>query len=248
MKLNFYFTDKRKKSEIVAPHNHSCSEIVFYGNGSNGLTKIGDNEYSFHAGDMALISSGTVHSETHYSDSDVIFIGFENNNMLHDGIYQNVWFIKPILDTIIKEAKNQKYGYNEIISLKLHEIFIYIDRLIRTDIHGVKNLNFCKRYIEENYMHKIKLEELSAMSGYSYDYFRHLFTNTFSISPKQYIIDTRIKNAVKLLADSDTDCTSIAYMCGFSDGSQMTKLIKNKFNMTPLQIRKNRLPGVQTYF
>ena len=241
IKLSFYTVAKHFKNETIPFHSHSCHEMVFYGNGCNGDTIIDNTKYTFKAGDLAIINSETIHNEVHNSDCELMYFGFESDTHIKNELIKNAWSLKPLFESIIKEAKEQEFGYNTIISHKIYELLTYIERINHTNSPAIKDLSFCKRYIDENYMYRISIEELAKMSGYSYDYFRRLFTESFSISPQKYLIETRIAHAVSLLKETDIDCTSIAYTCGFSDSGQMSKLIKAKYNKTPSQIRKKQI-------
>ena len=239
MNLSFYTVTKHKKHETIPFHTHSCHEMVFYSNGCSGSTIIDNEKHIFKAGDLAIISKETMHYENHTSDGELMFFGFEADTKIKNELLKNAWSLKPLFDSIIKEAKEQEFGYEKIISLKISELLTYIERINHNNSPAIKDLSFCKRYIDENYMYRISVEELAKMSGYSYDYFRRLFTESFNISPQKYLIETRITKAVSMLTESHTDCTAIAYMCGFSDSGQMSKLIKAKYNKTPSQIRKS---------
>ena len=152
-----------------------------------------------------------------------------------------MWKMKPIIESISKESFNQNYKYNELISLKIAELVIHLDRVSKDMSSAqVMNLLYFKNYIEENSMLQINMAELAKNAGYSYDHFRHLFKQNFGISPKNYLTDIRCSHALDMLKNSDLSCTDIAYECGFSDSSQMSKMLKNKYGMTPMQILKSQ--------
>jgi len=159
-----------------------------------------------------------------------------------NGTYSNMWDLKSIFYTMLKESINQEIGYEEILTLKIQEILLLLQRKINTRINFTKNMTFVKNYVDDNYMQSINVESLAKMTGYSIAQFRNLFTNAYGTSPKNYIIDTRCKNAAELLQKTSYSCTEIAYQCGFSNSGQMTQMLKRKYGRPPLHIRKHGLP------
>ena len=85
---------------------------------------------------------------------------------------------------------------------------------------------------------KINFGQLAKISGYNYDYFRHIFKQRFGISPQDYLIEVRLENAKRLLKGTKLTCTEIAYNCGFSSSAQMSLLFKRKFGVSPLAYKK----------
>ena len=238
-----YITNWNTTKDLhIQPHSHKFHEISFYNTKCEGIAYIDDKEYKFSPGDIVVNTIGTVHSEKHFSNGSLIFFCFSCDNFpLKSGIYRNMWKMKSTIEYINKESFNQNYKYNELISLKIAELVINLERA-SMDISSsqVMNLLYFKNYIEENSMLQINMYDLAKNSGYSYDYFRHLFKQNFGISPKNYLMDIRCKHAFDMLKNSDLSCTDIAYECGFSDSSHMSKMLKNKYGMTPMQIIKSQ--------
>lgn len=238
--LVFIIKHEHEKGRIVDMQTHNCHELVFYDRGCNGTSFIAGVEHKFSAGDIAVNKRLDPHSEEHFSDGGCIFFGFQCNSDIQSAMYHNMWEVKPLIEAILKESIDQNYNYKEIISLKIQEILLLLERS-RKSIDGsnrAKSLYYCKNYIKENYMQKIKIADLAEMTGYSTDHFRHLFHASFGISPQNYIIRQRCEKAIELLKNTTYKCTDIAYKCGFSDSGQMTKLINRIYQKTPQQIRR----------
>lgn len=236
-KLIFCCNDYRAKDCYIAPHSHECHEIVFYGDTAKGETEIGGTGYVFAPGSVALIHQNTSHSENHWDGTNVIFFGFESQISLPDGVWNDMKELKSLFCDIVEEVRNQEWGYEKIISLKIQEILALLERKNTKESSCVKNLAYCKRYIEENYMQDISVGELAKMTCYSSDRFRHLFAEEFGLYPQNYLISLRLKNAGQLLHTTNLSCMEIAMLCGFSDSGQMTKMMKKKYGKTPREIR-----------
>ncbi len=236
-KLIFCNSEIREKDCEIAPHRHGCSEMVFYENGARGETEINGRKYTFGQDDLAIIRPGVWHSEHHLETAGVLFLGFEGTEQAPEGVWPDAAHVKPLFYDIVDEVRTQEWGYERIISCKLQEILALISRKIHGAKGSVKDLTYCKRYIEENYMQDITVGELANMTGYSPDRFRHLFKEEFGISPQSYMISVRLGQAKQLLESTQISCVEIARLCGFSDGGQMTKMVKKRYGRTPRELR-----------
>lgn len=236
----FFFCKKgvHRINEMVKEHSHLCNEIVFYGYNSKGTTKIGNKEFTFSEGDVAIIPPNRLHSEKHLNKGELIFIGFSGDKLPPTGIYSGLNELSPLFEAVLKESIEQKSFYEKIISCKIGEILTLTARKSANNIVAAKDILYSKNYITKNYSKNINLGELSEMVGYSPDHFRHLFLKEYGISPKGYLICTRLKNAYRLLKTTSKSCTEIAYLCGFSDSSQLSKMFKAKYGISPLSCRK----------
>lgn len=66
-------------------------------------------------------------------------------------------------------------------------------------------------------------------------YLRKLFAAHLNTTPKQYILDIRIRKAKQLLSDPTLSVTAIAEACGFSSLYHFCRSFKEKTGMTPTQ-------------
>ena len=78
------------------------------------------------------------------------------------------------------------------------------------------------------------------MSGYSYDWLRHLFKKETGYSLSQYILARRLEKAILLLMTTDSPVTKIASECHFSSASQFISYFKKNYQLTPLQYKKEK--------
>lgn len=98
-------------------------------------------------------------------------------------------------------------------------------------------------YIEKNYG-DISLSNLSLAEkfGISEVYLRKLFSKNLGITPKQYILDTRITRAKQLLSEGALKISDVAEECGFSNQYHFCRIFKEKTGVTPTDYGKeNRI-------
>jgi len=219
-------------------HTHDFYELVYYICG-NGKTKIGERTYPFAAHEYVIIPPGVAHDDSHTVDGEVICLGFVGTKGLPMGWYQDgESVIYKLLSTLLTEVRRQRYGYQEMIGAKLTELCLQILRGEHTTA-GEKNFEFVLNYIRENYQERILLSDCAAQLGLSYDYFHHRFKQLTGLSPRRYLLSTRLKAAKRMLRDGEKSCTEIAYLCGFSNSAQFSGLFSREYGCSPLQYRKN---------
>ena len=224
-------------------HSHNCYETIYFLSG-NGTIIIKDKSYPFSANTYCIIPPETEHIECIEGYGEILFIGFEYQNERHalqEGVYYNGEFSGlDLFGRIFEEYKEQSLDFEDAANALLKLFLITVCRNGKTDSKKGKDLNHIKEYIEQHFDQKIDFKELASVSGYSYDYFRRIFKQYFSISPQQYMIDIRIRQAERMLRTTDLSCAEIAYCCGFSNHAQMTTMLKNAVGKTPLQLRNDR--------
>ncbi|MBQ8267028.1 MAG: helix-turn-helix transcriptional regulator [Clostridia bacterium] len=115
---------------------------------------------------------------------------------------------------------------------KQNEISVISDRI---------NWNKVLSYINSNINEQIDFVSLAQSNNYSYDRFRHLFTQRFGLSPYTYLTKQRIEHAKRLLKNSNSSITDIAFDCGFNSSSQFTNIFKKYVRATPKEYKKATL-------
>lgn len=221
-------------------HFHNCYEIIYILSGK-GTATIGEKTYSVSDGTYCIIPPKAKHTEVLDGDGEIMFIGFEYDNpelTLGEGVYQTVdTSVLLILNKIAEEFTCQDTGYNVAANALLDLLMVTAVRRSGATSKKCKDLDYIKTYIEQYYNQKISFSQLADLSGYSYDYFRHMFKQRFGISPQEYMIDIRLRQAKRLIEKTDLSCTEIAYNCGFSNSAQLTSMFKKKYKKPPTAFR-----------
>ena len=75
--------------------------------------------------------------------------------------------------------------------------------------------------------------ELANQLGVSEVYLRKMFLLHYDITPKQYILNARIRKAKQLLCDTPLTVTAIAEKCGFVDQLYFSRVFKKIMNVSP---------------
>lgn len=217
-------------------HTHNCYEVIYFAAGI-GKVFINGKSYQVSTGSYYIIPPYAEHVEKFEGYGEVLFIGFEYNSpnyILSEGnYYTDKAITKSYFNDIFGEFKRREDGFKEAAEYLLRLFLLTLLRNANTKYVKCKDLNYIKTYIEQYADQKINFRELATLSGYSYDYFRHIFKQKFGASPQEYMINIRLNSAKHLLEETTLSCTEIAYRCGFSNSAQMTSMFKKKYGKTP---------------
>lgn len=98
-------------------------------------------------------------------------------------------------------------------------------------------LTMAKRYIGAHYYEEITIEQVAAHMGISRKYLFAIFKKTLGISPKEYLVDYRMRRAKEFLADRNLPIGHIAYSVGYRDQMAFSKIFKLKTGLSPSEYR-----------
>ena len=94
------------------------------------------------------------------------------------------------------------------------------------------------KYIENNYMEKITVEDMANEVHLSQSHFMKYFKNTMGTSFIDYLNEYRLTMASRLLLSSESSILDIAAEVGFDNLSYFNRIFKKRFEMTPSAYRK----------
>lgn len=156
--------------------------------------------------------------------------------------------IETLLVEIISELEKKIPGYKTLAKAKLLEFIIKLcrfytkyqekEKFALDMLHKKDALFNVLKFISENYLEKINLEDLAEIMHLQPNYFCRIFKEKTGKTPIEYVTEYRINKACDYLVHSDMDITSIAFEVGFNDSSYFTKNFHKIKRLTPLQFRK----------
>lgn len=86
------------------------------------------------------------------------------------------------------------------------------------------------------------LEEIAKNVHLSPNYFHRKFTNTFHITPFNYMLKRRLDLGRQLLLNTNLTLQHIAKRCGFYCEFHFSKTFKKHYSLSPKQFRKQAMP------
>ena len=96
-----------------------------------------------------------------------------------------------------------------------------------------KRLSSLIRFVDESYMHKIRLSDFAEAEGFSMSYLSHFIKSTLNQSFQEYVNSVRVNCACKLIAGGEEKLTAVCLESGFSDYRYFSAAFKKQFGMTP---------------
>ncbi|MDF2725988.1 MAG: AraC family transcriptional regulator [Paenibacillus sp.] len=238
-----FFSEKIKKQHTrVRTHKHAMYELVYYISGK-GYTTIDGKQFDYAPNHFTIIEPSAMHNELMLEDTSLMYFGFFNYNDLislktamfqdHDRIIYRL--IAQMADEIKQKQKHSTLKLNALLQC----VLIEISRMSEKDGVASHKETFIHtiQYMQQYYSSEIHISQLAEMSGYSYDYFRHLFKEYVGVTPISYITSLRIDKAMELLLDNKTSIHEIALACGFPNTPRFSETFKKQTGMSPRQYR-----------
>lgn len=95
-----------------------------------------------------------------------------------------------------------------------------------------------KQYIDNNLEKKLSLDELAEQCGFSKNFYSKVFKDITGSTPFEYIVESRMLLARKLILTTNICIDQIILLCGFDDRTYFYRMFKKRFHTTPALYRK----------
>jgi two-component system response regulator YesN len=129
----------------------------------------------------------------------------------------------------------------------VEEVFRYLtirieeslDQMIEDKKYAdTKPIRMAKKYIQQNSMKPISLEEVSSYVGFNASYFSTLFKKESGSNFLEYLSEVRMNHAKELLKETNISIAEICEKVGYSDLKHFTKSFKKATGLKPNEYRK----------
>ncbi|MEX2474243.1 AraC family transcriptional regulator [Marinobacter sp.] len=94
-----------------------------------------------------------------------------------------------------------------------------------------------RRYVMENLHRKISVTELAGVACLSVSRFHEMFREVTGVTPHQFLLRTRLDQAVQLLVSTGLSVSEVAFRTGFSSQSALTNALRKHKGTTPTRLR-----------
>lgn len=146
---------------------------------------------------------------------------------------------------ILREMQNRESSFQILCQAYMDIIVVQLMRnasVSAVPIHSRLPANrqcaTVKRYIDHHYKENITLDQLAEKVSITKYYMVHAFKREYGVSPINYIINCRIKEGKRLLAETDLSLSQIAAILGFSSSSYFSQTFRNAEGTSPTEYRK----------
>ncbi|MDP4148016.1 MAG: AraC family transcriptional regulator [Bacteroidota bacterium] len=119
-----------------------------------------------------------------------------------------------------------------------------------TRVELYKRLHFARDYMSSCYMGEVTLEDLAGVACMNSAYFLRAFKRHFGITPHQYLIQTRIAAARRLLTGTDMPVREVCFQVGYQDTVSFIRLFRRHCEgLTPEKYQaQHRKKSLFTYW
>ena len=151
--------------------------------------------------------------------------GLENNGY-DDGAEEQLFFLLSYLIKTLKSDTEKIAGVSAIKPSSKIEIY--------------KRLCIAKDFLHSTFMEKPDLKLLASIACLSVPQLIRQFKSVFKVTPHQYLIQIKLKQAVDLLKNTDKPIHEITWACGFENVSAFCRAFKSAYGFQPLMFRKTQ--------
>jgi AraC family transcriptional regulator len=133
------------------------------------------------------------------------------------------------------------YGESLAVALTAHLLGKYAAHVPKTYSHNAAlpayKLRRVIEYINENLTKDLTLAEIARVAGMNPHYFSRAFRQSTSIPPHRYVINCRVEEAKRLLADDELPLVEVGLSVGFQNQSHFTTIFHKLTGVTPKTYR-----------
>lgn len=246
-----------EKSWHSTPHTHHFTELFYIVSGVGSFI-LPDREIPVKENDLVVINPNVEHTEksNEHDSLEYIALGIKGlafslvpdeteipvGLFTYQGDRQEILFH---LNKLLTEVQQQDEAYELVCQNIINILIIKLKRAknITVESHDAQNLNqsvaLVKHYINHNYQSDITLDMLADVGSINKYYLSHRFKDDTGMSPIEYLIKTRIKNAKTMLETTDYTISVISEANGFSSQSLFAQTFRRFTSQTPSSYRKN---------
>lgn len=174
----------------------------------------------------------------HYADPNVLWALFNR-------ILQSIFHVFPTSDEQKQTLHNARKSLDEAFSLEdlckqMADIFLafFAQQKQSQSQHVHLSVNLAKKYISENYMNQIRLDDIASHVHMNASYFSTLFKKETGLTVTDYLSAYRIDVAKSLLKNSGKSIAQIGDAVGYADAKYFTKSFTKEVGISPTQYRR----------
>ncbi len=118
--------------------------------------------------------------------------------------------------------------------LSKHKLFTPTEKDLNKRVEEIKTV---LTHIREKYKEKIYIQDLAALVHMNEQYFCRFFKKSIGRTPMEYLNEYRIKQAMRLLEETDLPVTEVCLESGYNNLGNFLRAFKKYTKTTPLKYR-----------
>ncbi len=240
--LKLFSSYKGTIKDYLKVENRKNNSFVFRTAGT-GIYTVGEKNYTIYEGQMSFLPKGSSYEFKRISENkcECMSISFEGDvdstdikiysmdNFTNKGYIINHFTSLWKFGSQSDQYKCYSLFYDLLSYVTAIENAEYADktkvRIIEPAVEYLKNHIFDP---------DLKTDMLHEMCGISDTYFRKIFMSKFRVSPKEYIIASRISHAMELIESGNfSSVADLALSVGYTDPLYFSRAFKKKYGVSP---------------
>lgn len=240
------------------PHAHNYTEL-FYIIGGDGQFLVDDEQFPVQSHQLVIVNPGIIHTELSYEAHplEYIVLGIEGLEIVipgsNEGRYCSYTFsdtneVLKCMQSILQEMQDRQPNHETVCRAYMDVMVVQLMRnakisMTRNSTVPASNRQCAsvRHFIEHHYKEKLSLDVLAEAANLNKYYLAHAFKEEYGVSPINYMIDCRIRESKRLLAETDLSLTQIANILGFSSASYFSQSFRKSEGISPIEFRKTRV-------
>lgn len=164
---------------------------------------------------------------------------FPFDNTVH---LKNAFYLLPEMEKLVKEYENRYKYYNLRCKTLLTKILL--ETLRHLEFHNGDKQQYAlvddiTNYIQQHYAEPLTNESIGKEFGYHPVYINSLMRKIANTSLHQYLIATRLHQAIGMIMETNLSVEEISVAVGFSNPQYLTRLFKARFGVSPSVFRSH---------
>lgn len=226
---------------------------VYFIRSGSGTLKI--NKHTFHLSEndifLAKPFEHTVYTCNDEHSCELYFFTFSGvfaSELIGRTLFKNACYASMPNDTLFYHINNAASGIEksecpDIYGIEqLFKFFSLIispaDRIVKKNTAYMQYIKEAQSYIEQNYSKPIRIAELANSFNLNRSHFYRIFKEHTGVSVEQYLSNTRIEQAKKLLCETEMPISTIAEVIGYRNYSAFHAMFKKCMQISPGEYRE----------
>lgn len=155
---------------------------------------------------------------------------------------KNAFYLLPQIEAMVMEYENRFKYHNMRCNALLTEALLEMLRHLEfssADNQQYRLITDITKYIQQHYAEPLSNESIGKEFGYHPVYINSLMRKFANTSLHQYVIATRLHQAMQMIMDTTLSVEEISEAVGFTSSQYMTRLFKAHFGVSPSVFRAN---------
>ena len=150
----------------------------------------------------------------------------------------------PVKDSIVRLRTDNSFESNMQFLYAMQTLATDCKTMVLDDgwsitagLQAANKINKVKHYVKENYREQIKRSQVAGIVGLSSSSFSRFFKQHTGLNFSDYLNIVRIKEASRLLQNTDDTILGITYSCGFNSPRYFNDVFRKYKGTTPGEFR-----------